>query len=61
MIIYILQTIFRGVPEPPKVFDNKKRAEKIKEKMISSSVGQDYYVEIYEIELVLKMKSFVLI
>ena len=61
MTIYILQSVYKGIPEPPKVFDNEKRAQKIKEKMVNSSPEKEYQVEIYEIELSLKMKSFVLV
>jgi len=59
MTIYILQATYKGVLEPPRVFNTKKLAEIYKKKMELSS--ENYYIEIYEVELSLKMKSFNLI
>ena len=61
MTIYILQSIYKGVPEYPKVFDTRKAAEKAKDKIEKSSLSEDYYMEIYEVVLSLKMKSFELV
>ena len=59
MIIYILQAVYKGMMERSRIFNTKKLAEIYKKKMELSS--EDYHIEIYEVELSLKMKSFNLI
>lgn len=56
MEIYILQVLFKGVSEYPRIFDTEKQAKKAKIKMEKSSDG--YFLEIYKVSLSLKMKSF---
>ncbi len=59
MVIYILQTTYRGVAESPKIFDTEKKAKRIKVGLEKAS--KNYEVQIFEIALSLKMKSFQLV
>lgn len=59
MEIYILQVTFKSVSEYPRIFDTKKQAKRVKIKMEKSS--NDYSLEIYKVNLSLKVKSFELV